>query len=86
MGQVTSLVGVTLGIALDAASDAATLTLSGPAGGWFGAGLHAMVMADQPYTIVVAGEEVFEQKLGARGEWGLCSCGDTSATRLGRVP
>ncbi|EOD05979.1 hypothetical protein EMIHUDRAFT_453585 [Emiliania huxleyi CCMP1516] len=66
VGQVTSLVGVTLGIALDAASDAATLTLSGPAGGWFGAGLHALVMADQPYTIVVAGEEEAQHCAGTR--------------------
>ena len=45
----------------------ATITLSGPAGSWFGVGLNSpnFAMADQPYTIVVDGTgNVTELKLG----------------------
>ena len=31
----------------------ATITMSGPANSWFGAGFNASAMADSPYTLVV---------------------------------
>ena len=45
----------------------ATITLSGPAGGWFGVGLGAQNMADSPYTFIVNASGVSEQKIGTCG-------------------
>ena len=45
----------------------ATITLSGPAGGWFSVGFGAtkFAMSDKPYSIVVEGNgKVSERKLG----------------------
>jgi hypothetical protein len=36
-------------------SSVATLTLTGPADVWFGVGLNASTMSDQPYALIVAG-------------------------------
>ena len=49
---------------LDGAAGNATITLSGPAGVWFGVGFNASRMADAPYSIVIDGEgNVTERKL-----------------------
>jgi len=45
----------------------ATITISGPAGGWFGVGLNATRMADSPYTLIVNESGVVEQKIGTCG-------------------
>ena len=45
----------------------ATVTLSGPAEGWFGVGLDAQNMADSPYTFIVNSTGVSEQKIGTCG-------------------
>jgi len=45
----------------------ATITLSGPAEGWFGVGLNAKLMHDNPYTLVVNDKGVTERKLGTCG-------------------
>ena len=44
-----------------------TITLSGPSDAWFGGGLDAQQMSDQPYTIIVNSTGVMEQKLGTCG-------------------
>mmetsp|Transcript_39782 Transcript_39782/g.92029 ORF Transcript_39782/g.92029 Transcript_39782/m.92029 type:complete len:894 (-) Transcript_39782:67-2748(-) len=43
------------------------ITLSGPAGAWFGAGFNASAMADSPYTLVVNDGGVTERKIGTCG-------------------
>lgn len=48
----------------------ATLTLSGPAEVWFGVGLNATLMFDQPYALVANASGVSEQKLGTCGDEG----------------
>ena len=58
---------VKVGISLAAAAKQATITLSGPAGAWFGVGFNAMQMEDQPYTIVVNSTGVTEHKIGTCG-------------------
>jgi hypothetical protein len=45
----------------------ATITVSGPASGWFGVGFDAKVMSDSPYTLVVNASGVIEQKIGTCG-------------------
>lgn len=45
----------------------ATITLSGPSDAWFGVGLSAQLMHDQPYTLVVNDQGVMERKLGTCG-------------------
>lgn len=46
----------------------ATLTLAGPAGGWFGVGFAARSMSDLPYAIIVNGDgSVEERKLADHG-------------------
>lgn len=45
----------------------ATITLSGPASGWFAVGLNAQEMSDQPYTLIANSSGVIEQKLGTCG-------------------
>ena len=45
-------------------SGVATITLSGPASGWFAVGLDAKLMHDNPYTLVVNDKGVTERKLG----------------------
>jgi len=43
----------------------ATITLSGPAGNWFGVGFNAKAMADSPYAIIIDGSgNATERKLG----------------------
>lgn len=59
--------GVTFGLKLDVKERTATITLAGPAEGWFGVGLNALSMADAPYTIVACADGVFEQKIGTCG-------------------
>ena len=55
---------VTVQVALDLDADVATLTLSGPAGVWFGAGFNASAMKDAPWAVVVDGAgAVTERKL-----------------------
>jgi hypothetical protein len=50
-GHTADLVDVR--VAVDAAADLATITLSGPADVWFGVGFGATAMQDLPYVIVV---------------------------------
>lgn len=45
----------------------ATITMSGPADVWFGAGFNASAMADSPYTLVVNESGVTERKIGTCG-------------------
>jgi hypothetical protein len=45
----------------------ATITLVGPADRWFGVGLGAKIMFDQPYTLIVNSTGVSEYKLGTCG-------------------
>ena len=45
----------------------ATITLSGPAGGWFGIGFNAVQMSDSPYTIRANSTGVYEQQIGTCG-------------------
>jgi len=45
----------------------ATITISGPAAGWFAVGLDAKLMHDNPYTVVVNDQGVTERKLGTCG-------------------
>jgi len=55
---------VQLSVHLDAANDVATVTLRGPGGVWFGAGLGATAMADAPWALIVDGAGgVSERKL-----------------------
>ena len=57
---------VTMSLALDEATNTATIRLSGPSAVWFGAAMDASGMASQPYAIVVSGGTgvVSEHKLG----------------------
>ena len=60
--QLTSPVTkVTVGITL---GTEATVTISGPSDKWFGIGLDASAMEDQPYTWIVNSSGVNERKLG----------------------
>jgi hypothetical protein len=74
-GAATSNVNVSLNLTLDAsvAGGLATLTISGPAAGWFGVGLGASAMADSPYTIIVNASGAFEQQIGSCGSGALSS-------------
>jgi len=63
-GSFTSLNHTTV-VHLDATSGLATLTVSGPAGVWYGVGFNAERMSDAPWTLVVDGYgNVTEHKLG----------------------
>jgi len=44
-----------------------TITVSGPAGGYFGVGFNAVLMSDAPYTLLVNSTNVWEQKIGTCG-------------------
>jgi hypothetical protein len=78
-GSTSAVTGVTVGISLrntgldsegpeaPAANGTATITLTGPADRWFAVGLHAKIMADQPYTLVVNASGVTERKLATCG-------------------
>mmetsp|Transcript_107539 Transcript_107539/g.335282 ORF Transcript_107539/g.335282 Transcript_107539/m.335282 type:complete len:685 (-) Transcript_107539:95-2149(-) len=55
----------------------ATITLSGPADAWFGVGLGARLMCDQPYALIANDQGVQEQKLGTCGDEG-CHCAGTT--------
>ena len=59
---------VSYGGGVDGEDDNATITLSGPAGLWFGVGLDARSMADQPYALIVDGHgRVSERRLANHG-------------------
>jgi hypothetical protein len=64
-GTASSL--VQLSVAVIGGSGSANITISGPAGVWFGVGLNASLMADKPYAITVEGSEgkVVERRLGS---------------------
>ena len=68
VGASVSSIKVGLSLAMDAATDTATITLTSPGGGgdvWFGVGLGATDMSSLPYAIVVDGAGVVtEHKLG----------------------
>eukprot|EP00325_Prymnesiales_sp_UTEX-LB-985_P010507 CAMPEP_0174696172 /NCGR_PEP_ID=MMETSP1094-20130205/2390_1 /TAXON_ID=156173 /ORGANISM="Chrysochromulina brevifilum, Strain UTEX LB 985" /LENGTH=884 /DNA_ID=CAMNT_0015892883 /DNA_START=17 /DNA_END=2671 /DNA_ORIENTATION=+ len=68
-GKTTSAANVTFELALDATKPGgeATMTLSGPASGWFGVGLNARLMSDAPYTLITNASGTFEQKIGTCG-------------------
>ena len=57
-GEATSAVLVGLGLTLDPKAALATIRMSGPANAWFGVGLNARDMADQPYTIIVSPDHI----------------------------
>lgn len=59
VGQAESLVFVRLD--LNPATGLATLELTGPSDVWFGVGLNASLMADQPYTLVVLGNGTVQE-------------------------
>ena len=40
------------------------MTLTGPADVWFGFDFDAQAMRELPYTIIVSGEDVWEETLG----------------------
>lgn len=62
-GAASSLVDVT--VSLNATSNLATISLTGPSDVWFGVGFGAQAMADRPWTIVVDGDgNVTERHLG----------------------
>lgn len=60
----------------------ATLTLSGPADAWFGVGLDAVQMSDQPYTLIVNSTGVYERKIGTCGSEAEHCPGDALASSL----
>jgi hypothetical protein len=63
--SLASLVNITL----DSDGTTANITLSGPAGVWFGVGFDAEEMSDLPYAIIVDGAgQVTERKLVKHGE------------------
>ena len=82
-GEATSLVNVTLKVSLDPtpAGGLATISITGPASAWFGAGLNAMHMADAPYTIVCNGSGAFEQQIGTCGSEAEHCIGDRLPTQ-----
>jgi len=65
VGNMATLVNMTLALDASVAGGQAMITLIGPSGVWFGVGFNAHLMGDQPYTIVVDGTgAVTERKLG----------------------
>lgn len=50
--------------------DVVTITMSGPSDKWFGVGLNATQMNDQPYTLIANSSGIFEQRLGTCGDEG----------------
>jgi hypothetical protein len=64
MANGTSLVNVQLNV--DAATDKATITLTGPSDAWFGWAPNAQAMKDEPWAVIVEatnGGQVSERKL-----------------------
>jgi hypothetical protein len=67
VGSQASLVHVSL--SLDAKKNEAVITLTGPAGVWFGVGWDAQVMADAPWAIIIDGSgKVSERKLATHNQ------------------
>jgi len=66
-GSPSTKVNVAVELNGAAAAGVATITLSGPASGWFAVGLDAKLMHDNPYTLVVNDKGVTERKLGTCG-------------------
>ena len=64
-GSVRFNIGTTVNV--DITQTNATITISGPAGGWFGVGFNANAMSNSPYTIIVNSTAVFEQQIGTCG-------------------
>lgn len=67
-GRSDSMVAVA--VYINAANDTVTVMLRGPAAVWFGVGLNASGMSDQPYAIIVAGGNgsVSERRLGIHAQ------------------
>ena len=63
-GSTNSSVNVSLSLIVNTEKDSVNLKISGPSSGWFGVGFDADAMGDLPYTIIVTGSTVREQKLG----------------------
>lgn len=60
-----------------------TITASGPADTWFGIGLNAKLMSDQPYTIILNGSGfVFERQIGTCGSEAEHCPGDVLSTSV----
>ncbi|KAL1520060.1 hypothetical protein AB1Y20_023535 [Prymnesium parvum] len=83
-GDATSAVGVRFQLSLDSAPAGgnATIILSGPADVWFGVGLRAVQMADQPYTLVASASGVVERQIGTCGSEAEHCPGDALAPSL----
>lgn len=82
-GPVSSWTGATVGdVSLKTSSGNVTITLSGPADGWFGFGLDAVVMSDSPYTLLVNSTNVWEQKIGTCGSEAEHCPGDELANSI----
>ena len=60
----------------------ATITLSGPAEGWFAVGFNAQVMSDSPYTLMANSTDVWEQHLGTCGSEAEHCPGDLLASSI----
>jgi len=56
-----------------------TMTITGPANVWFGVGFNAQRMADEPWTLICNGTNVFENQIGTCGEEGQHCPGNTLA-------
>jgi hypothetical protein len=84
-GKVDQWGGLISGdISLKQAQGQATITLQGPAAGWFGVGFNAQHMADSPYAIIVSGADVdkldiMERQLGTGGSEARHDPGDLLA-------
>ena len=63
-GSMNSSVNVSLSLIVDAEKKFGKPKISGPSSGWFGVGFDADAMSDLPYTMIVTGSTVREQKLG----------------------
>ncbi|MCH9671618.1 MAG: hypothetical protein K0U93_09240 [Gammaproteobacteria bacterium] len=73
VGSVTDLTGgggalgpISLDLVIDTEADKVTMTMSGPAAGWFGVGFDPLMqgMSGGPYSIIADSSGVFEQDLG----------------------
>merc|ERR1719270_585964 len=70
LGSASSL--VQLSIEMDWTKGMSNITLSGPSNVWYGVGLNASKMGDQPYAIIVDGNgNVSERKLADQGPGSL---------------
>lgn len=63
VGTASSIITFTLGLDPSVPGGLATITLSGPSEVWFGVGLGAQSMKDQPNAIIVTPAQIFEQRL-----------------------